>query len=77
MTFTYLLEHEDGSPAEPPTLWTAVPNWAPGDAIPLGNHRILRVVRVRPDLSRRAVPSSSLRPPRISRSLLRWCAGNP
>jgi hypothetical protein len=36
MAFTYKLEHEDGTPAGPPTLRTAVPNWRPGDAIPLG-----------------------------------------
>lgn len=47
MTFTYTLEHEDGSPAEPPTLATAVPNWRPGDTIPLGNDRTLRVIGTR------------------------------
>jgi hypothetical protein len=40
------LEHEDGTPADPPTLHTAVPNWSPGDTIPLG-HRTLRVIDVR------------------------------
>jgi hypothetical protein len=40
MSFTYALEHEDGSPAEPPTFKTAVPNWSPGDTIPLGRDRI-------------------------------------
>ena len=48
MPFTYTLEHEDGSPAEPTTLSTAVPNWNPGDTIPLGGSRTLRVVEVRP-----------------------------
>jgi hypothetical protein len=48
MSFTFTLEHEDGSPAEPPTLATAVPNWNPGDTIPLGNDRTLRVVEIRP-----------------------------
>jgi hypothetical protein len=47
MAFTYTLEHEDGSPAEPPTFKTAVPNWSPGDTIPLGRDRTLRVVDVR------------------------------
>jgi hypothetical protein len=46
MAFTYTLEHEDGSPADPPTLASAVPNWRPGDTIPLGP-RTLRVVEVR------------------------------
>ncbi len=48
MAFAYRLEHEDGTPAEPPTLATAVPNWRSGDEIPLGR-RTLRVVRLRDD----------------------------
>jgi len=48
MSFTFTLEQEDGSPTEPPTLATAVPNWTPGDTIPLGNHLTLRVVEIRP-----------------------------
>jgi hypothetical protein len=46
--FTFTLEHEDGSPAEPPTLSSAVPNWSPGDTIPLGRDRALRVIEIRP-----------------------------
>jgi hypothetical protein len=34
MTFAYKLERKDGSPAEPPTFKTAVPNWGRGDIIP-------------------------------------------
>jgi hypothetical protein len=48
MAFTFKLEHQDGTPADPPTLHTAVPNWSPGDTIPLG-HRTLRVLEVRND----------------------------
>jgi hypothetical protein len=48
MAFHFKLEHPDGTPADPPTLHTAVPNWSPGDTIPLG-HRTLRVVDVRDD----------------------------
>jgi hypothetical protein len=44
----FRLEHEDGMPADPPMLHTAVPNWAPGDTIPLGRDRALRVVEIRP-----------------------------
>ena len=44
--FTYKLEREDGSPADPPSLRTAVPNWTVGDTIPLGP-RTLRVVEIR------------------------------
>jgi hypothetical protein len=36
------LEHEEETPADPPTLHTAVPNWQPGDAIPLGADKSLR-----------------------------------
>jgi hypothetical protein len=38
MAFQIRLEHE-GTPADPPTLKTAVPNWRPGDTIPLGQER--------------------------------------
>jgi hypothetical protein len=48
MLFTYTLEHEDGSPAEPTTFHTAVSSWHPGDTIPLGA-RTLRVVDVHYD----------------------------
>jgi hypothetical protein len=46
--FLFRLETEDGAPAEPPTLDTAVPNWRAGDEILLGR-RALRVVRIRDD----------------------------
>jgi hypothetical protein len=45
--FLYRLEHEDGSPADPPRLTTAVPNWRAGDVIPLGRGRTLRVIGTR------------------------------
>jgi hypothetical protein len=48
MAFTYKLELEDGTPADPPTFDTAVPNWSAGDTIPLGRDRILRVIDTRP-----------------------------
>lgn len=47
MAFKFKLEHEDGTPADPPVLHTAVPNWSAGDTIPLGAERTLRVVEVR------------------------------
>jgi hypothetical protein len=47
MSFIFTLEHKDGSPAESPTLRTAVPNWSPGDTIPLGGNRTLRVLEIR------------------------------
>jgi hypothetical protein len=47
--FTFKLELADGTPADPPTLRTAVPNWNPGDTIPLGRDRVLRVIEVRDD----------------------------
>jgi hypothetical protein len=48
MPFTFKLELADGTPAEPATLKTAVPNWQPGNTIPLGG-RTLRVVAVLDD----------------------------
>jgi hypothetical protein len=47
MAFTYKLEHEDGTPADPPTFHTAVPTWNAGDTIPLGHGRVLRVIETR------------------------------
>jgi hypothetical protein len=47
MAFTFKLEQEDGTPADPPTLHTVVPNWCPGDTIPLGADRTLRVIEIR------------------------------
>jgi hypothetical protein len=35
-------------PVEPPALTSAVPDWRPGDTIPLG-HKTLRVVGIRDD----------------------------
>ena len=46
--FHCLLDQEDGTLADPPTLHTAVPNWSPGDTIPLSADRSLRVVEIRP-----------------------------
>jgi hypothetical protein len=46
--FTYRLEHPDGTPADPPTFHTVVPTWRPGDTIPLGADRTLRVIDTRP-----------------------------
>jgi hypothetical protein len=46
--FVFKLETPDGTPAEPPSLNAAVPNWGPGDTIHLGV-RTLRVLRVRDD----------------------------
>jgi hypothetical protein len=37
------------TPAEPKTFKTAVPNWSPGDTIPLGQGKVLRVVAIRDD----------------------------
>jgi hypothetical protein len=45
--FHFKLELKDGTPADPPAFAAAVPNWKPGDTIPLGAGRSLRVVEVR------------------------------
>jgi hypothetical protein len=42
------LSSKTGAPADPPTFDTAVPNWRPGDTIPLGRDRMLRVIETRP-----------------------------
>jgi hypothetical protein len=34
MTFTFRLEHEEGTPADPATLEAAVPNWRAGELAP-------------------------------------------
>jgi hypothetical protein len=47
MAFDFELENLDGTPASPPTLASAVPNWKAGDVIPLGPGRALRVVDLR------------------------------
>jgi hypothetical protein len=47
--FSYKLELRDGTPADPPTFKTAVPTWRPGNIIPLGRGRTLRVVKTRLD----------------------------
>ncbi len=46
--FLFRLEIEDGVPAEPPTLSSAVPNWRTGDTIHLGK-RTLRLIGKRDD----------------------------
>jgi len=54
MAFTYKLELEDGTPADPPILDTAVPNWRAGDTIPLGKRSLL-VVGIRDDADQPSV----------------------
>jgi hypothetical protein len=46
--FLFRLETVDGASADPATFATAVPNWSPGDVIPVG-HRALRVIGKRDD----------------------------
>jgi hypothetical protein len=46
MTFTIRLERADGTPAEPPTIQSAVTNWRTGDTIPIAAGRSLRVVGI-------------------------------
>ncbi|HKD34456.1 MAG TPA: hypothetical protein VKB73_13485 [Gaiellaceae bacterium] len=47
--FLFKLETRNGSPANPPTLSAAVPNWTVGDVIALSAGRALRVVAKRDD----------------------------
>jgi hypothetical protein len=46
MTFTFKLEQADGTPAEPPSFRTAVPNWRVGDTMPIKAGRMLHVVGI-------------------------------
>jgi hypothetical protein len=46
--FTFKLERPDGTPADPPMLRAAVPNWGPGDPIHVGR-RTLYVIEIRSD----------------------------
>lgn len=48
-SFAFNLEREDGTPADPSVLETAVPNWRVGDTIPLDRDRTLRVIATRLD----------------------------
>jgi hypothetical protein len=45
--YHFRLQPTDGSPADPPTVRTAAPT-RPGDTIPLGRDRSLRVIGARP-----------------------------
>jgi hypothetical protein len=47
MAFTFNLETADGAPADSPSFQTVAPMWRPGDTIPIGPGRALRVVGVR------------------------------
>ena len=49
MTFTFKLARSDGTPADPQTIRSAVPDMRPGDTIPLGASRTLRVVATQVD----------------------------
>jgi hypothetical protein len=49
MTFSYKLERVDGTSADPPTLRSSASSWRPGDTIPLGRNRSLRVLATRLD----------------------------
>ena len=49
MTFTFRLVQADGTPVDPPTIRSAVPDMRPGDTIPLGRDRTLRLIGVQVD----------------------------
>ena len=89
MTFTFRLERPDGTPAEPPSMTSAVPDMRPGDTVPLGT-RTLRVVGIRDDdadqppvaLQRNPAPVEPRRllPPvasRLSGHVLNMAFGSP
>jgi hypothetical protein len=43
-------------------LHTAVPNWVPGDTIPLGREKALRVIEVRPGSNADDIPVLVVKP---------------
>jgi hypothetical protein len=45
--YPFRLERTDGTPADPSTYRTGVYSWRPGDTIPMGATRTLRVVEIR------------------------------
>lgn len=48
--FTFKVEHQDGTPADPPTFRSSDgTSWNAGDTIPLGSERALRVIGKRLD----------------------------
>jgi hypothetical protein len=47
MALIYKLEHEDGTPADPPTFRSSTLNWRQGDKIPMTAERTLRMLGVR------------------------------
>lgn len=57
--FTFRLQHEDGTPADPATFTAAVPNWSPGDTIHM-SRRTLRVIATRLDEGSDGEPVSVL-----------------
>jgi hypothetical protein len=46
MTYTFRLQQADGTPADPPTMRSAVWDWRVGHTIPVGRDRTLAVVGV-------------------------------
>jgi hypothetical protein len=55
VAFLFRLEREDGTPADPPTLQAARPDWKAGDSIYFGR-KTLRPVDVRdPDADRAGI----------------------
>jgi hypothetical protein len=74
MSFRFRLERPDGTPAEPPSVTVAVPNMRPGDTIPLGTARMLRVVQVQAPRRDRGTPSErSARTRNATRRCSRRC----
>jgi hypothetical protein len=46
MTYHFKLRQAGGSPAEPPSMRSAILNWRVGDTIPIHRDRMLRVVGI-------------------------------
>jgi hypothetical protein len=70
--FDFKLVQADGTPADPPTLKAAVPNWGPGDTIHLPGERSLRVIETRISEGTDGEPVSVLVFPPESDNRPRW-----
>jgi hypothetical protein len=75
MAFIFKLEHEDGTPADPPTLHTAAPNWSPWRHDPAQPRQDLVVIEIRPGRSEGDNPVLVVKPFEGKARLLRGAAG--
>jgi len=71
MAFVFRLEDEDGSPADPPSLDSAAPNWRQGDTIPLGRPSVSLMFETTTQIKRRCWSLKTCPNGPLARTLLR------